>query len=140
MIFLIGFLFVLSISVCYFDWRYRIIPNWLCLLILLLSIYSIVVTKSSFEWFNFVILVPVSLLVWKVGIWGAGDSKLLLAFFPMIDSQYYLSTMIYIGFAGFVTVIAFLISKKFSDKNKFNSVPYGIPIALSCFITSVASI
>jgi len=99
-----------------------------------------VVTESSFEWFSFVILVPVSLLVWKVGIWGAGDSKLLLAFFPMIDSQYYLSTMIYIGFAGFVTVIAFLISKNFSDKNKFNSVPYGIPIALSCFITSVASI
>ncbi len=98
------------------------------------------ITKNPFEWLSFVILLPVSLLVWKVGIWGAGDSKLLLAFFPMIDSQYYLSTMIYIGFAGFVTVIVFLISKKISDKNKFNSVPYGIPIALSCFITSVGSI
>lgn len=133
-------LLFLSILVCIYDWRLRKIPNYICIIIFCISIL-VLILKEEFDGLIYLLLaIPFFLIVWKVGIWGAGDSKLLLSFFPMIESQYYVTTVVFICLIGFATGVMFLIFKKISKKNKFNTVPYGIPIALSCFITSIASL
>ncbi|WP_083824833.1 A24 family peptidase [Vibrio ichthyoenteri] len=139
MLYFIIALFLFSILVCFYDWRYRIIPNYICVFIFLISILTLIMSGNYLNLLYFALFVPVSLLIWKLGIWGAGDSKLLLAFFPMIASDYYLATLMYICLTGFATGIIFLTYRRISRNNKFDTVPYGIPIALSCFITSIAS-
>ncbi|WP_114766335.1 prepilin peptidase [Vibrio rhodolitus] len=139
MILIILVLFILSFLVCFYDWNFRRIPNVIIILIFLLAVIKLLVSGDFSNFFWLAILVPILFLVWKVGIWGAGDSKLLLAFFPMINAQYYVATLCFIGLLGFITTLVFLVYKTVNKKIKFNTVPYGIPIALSCFLTSIAS-
>lgn len=139
MLAIILLLLILSLLVCIYDWRFREIPNYICIIIFLVSILVLILKGDFYNLIYFSLAIPLFLTVWKIGIWGAGDSKLLLAFFPMIESQYYVTTVVFICLMGFATGVMFLIFQKISRNNKFNTVPYGIPIALSCFITSIAS-
>ncbi|NLS13083.1 hypothetical protein HGP28_09295 [Vibrio sp. SM6] len=136
---MIAALMIFSLIACYYDWRWRIIPNLLCAAILLTG-FVIIAFRGDFpHWSALLITFVIAIALWRFRIWGAGDSKLLLAFFPMIDSQFYIATIAFIGLTGCATALIFLLYRRLSPCCKFNSVPYGIPIALSCFVTSVAS-
>ena len=132
-------LFFLSILVCIYDWKYRVVPNYICVIIFLIAILMLVLNDEFSNLWRFALAIPLTLIIWRIGILGAGDCKLLLAFFPMIATQYYVATVVFIGLTGFATVLVFLLFRRVSRNNNYNTVPYGIPIALSCFVTSIAS-
>ena len=137
---LIIILLVLSLLVCIYDWRSRIIPNYIVVCIFSVALVAVMLNGHYSQLINLMLFLPIAIALWKFGIWGAGDSKLLLAFFPMISSQYYIATICFIGLIGFITALIVIAYNRINKNKIFNSVPYGIPIALSCFLTSIASL
>ena len=82
----------------------------------------------------------VGVLLWYLKVLGAGDVKLLAALVIGIQPDLVTVTLISIGFMGGGLVLIMYIIGKIKRFNAYKKgIPYGIPIALSCFIFSTIS-
>ncbi|WP_373953955.1 prepilin peptidase [Vibrio pomeroyi] len=128
--------------VCFFDGKYRKIPNNLNKLALVFSIFvalynGYLMSSLPTAALYFIIF----FILWYLGVIGAGDVKLLFALIIGIQPELVTIALIFIGFLGGILVsIMYVIGKIAGVDSYKKGIPYGIPIALSCFIFSTVSI
>lgn len=128
--------------VCIFDWKHRKIPNNLNKIALVFNL--VVALLNGYLALSLPISIVcffVGVLLWYLRVLGAGDVKLLAALIVGIQPNLVTATLISIGFMGGILVIVMCVIGKVKRFNIYKKgIPYGIPIALSCFIFSTISI
>ncbi|MCF7507045.1 prepilin peptidase [Vibrio sp. L3-7] len=134
--------FLISIHVCFFDGKHRKIPNDLNKIALIFSI--LVALHNGYLMSSLPIAVlcfVVFFILWYLRVIGAGDVKLLCALIIGIQPDLVVITLIYIGFlGGFLVFTMYIVGKIRGIPSFAKGIPYGIPIALSCFFFSTISI
>ncbi|WP_051997519.1 prepilin peptidase [Grimontia indica] len=121
-----------SIVVLLSDISHRRISNKLnlivCFICLSLAVFS---EDYSLQLSQSVLILGVGLVLFLLGILAAGDTKLFSSYALIIDSKYFLLSVVMIGIFGFFTaIIIFLINRY--RKSSVRGVPYGVPIVVSC--------
>ncbi|MFB9227479.1 A24 family peptidase [Vibrio lentus] len=134
--------FLILVCVCFFDGKQRKIPNNLSKTALIFSIFVALHNGHLMSSLPIAVLCfVVFLILWYLRVIGAGDVKLLCALIIGIQPELVTATLIFIGFLGGFLVSAMYIVGKIKGLPSFaKGIPYGIPIALSCFIFSTVSI
>lgn len=139
---------VLLVSAVYLDWRYRQLPNWLSLLVLLSGVATLLLQQAlasasydelGLRMLTALLLILAALPVYYLGGLAAGDIKLIAALsvwfeFEQLKTFLLLTTLI----GGFLALIIIcynfcltLLSFRYqSNKTKITTVPYGIAISL----------
>lgn len=134
--------FLILSFVCFFDGWHRKIPNNLNKIALIFS--NIVALNNGYLMSSLPIAIlcfVVFFILWYLKVIGAGDVKLLCALIIGIQPNLVTITLICIGFLGGFLVFAMYIVGKVRGLPSFTKgIPYGIPIALSCFFFSTISI
>ncbi len=139
---LISLNLVTFILVCVFDGKYRVIPNNLCKFALVTNITIALIagylpSSITIMLISFVILI----VLWFLGVFGAGDVKLLCSLIVGIHPSLVTPAIITIGLFGGIQLTIMLILNVWNGKHSLTKgIPYGIPIALSCFLFSTLSI
>ena len=127
--------------VCIFDWKHRKIPNTLNKITLIANL--VVALLNGYLASSLPISIAcffIGVLLWYLKVLGAGDVKLLAALVIGIQPDLVTVTLISIGFMGGGLVLIMYIIGKIKRFNTYKKgIPYGIPIALSCFIFSTIS-
>ncbi|WP_152469222.1 prepilin peptidase [Vibrio sp. THAF190c] len=121
-------IFICLLLVCYSDIKHRKIPNYLTALAAIFCI-SLSYFNNGFNEYSVIIASIVSILLWRFGIFGAGDSKLIIALSCAISIKsmlyFFIVTLL---FGGFLVVIDFLYSKIKKTKG-IRTLPYGVAIS-----------
>ena len=139
---------VLLASAVYLDWRYRQLPNWLSLLVLLSGVATLLLQQAlasasydelGLRMLTALLLILAALPVYYLGGLAAGDIKLIAALsvwfeFEQLKTFLLLTTLI----GGFLALIIIcynfcliLLSFRYQgNKTKITTVPYGIAISL----------
>ncbi|CAM3795033.1 Type IV leader peptidase family protein [Vibrio aerogenes CECT 7868] len=132
----------LSLIVCFYDLRERIIPNSVCLIIftiaLMISPVSVTVVWAA----QVTGVVCLLLVFYRYQVWGGGDIKLLLAFLPAISEKFLLLTMTLIGLTGGVLCAFYLVYGAWTDMEQVRKkgLPFGIPVCFACLFGITASL
>lgn len=134
--------FLIIIYVCFSDGTNRKIPNNLNKIALAFSILVALHNGHLMTSLPIAVLCfVVFFILWYLRVIGAGDVKLLCSLIIGIEPKLVTATLITIGFLGGILVsIMYLIGKIAGFDSYKKGIPYGIPIALSCFIFSTVSI
>ncbi|WP_353505929.1 A24 family peptidase [Vibrio apostichopi] len=134
--------FLILVCVCFFDGKHRKIPNNLSKTALIFSIFVALYNGYLMTSISIAILCFfVFFILWYVKVIGAGDVKLIGALIIGIQPDFAIITLIFIGFfGGGLVSIMYIIGKAAGFDSYKKGIPYGIPIALSCFIFSTISI
>ncbi|MDG3085995.1 prepilin peptidase [Vibrio hannami] len=127
-------IFILVITICIIDFRIRTIPNKLLALVALLVVSHCFLYGQVSNLIFFIPSIIVGGIVWYIGLWGAGDAKLMAILAPLIDLDYYLTTVILILMAGGIQAIISLVALKLSDTKQPAGIAYGVSIAFGCFL------
>jgi prepilin peptidase CpaA len=131
----------ISILICYSDIRYRKIPNEYCLMVLVLSL--ILWVSSERDWgtitISLIFLIG-GFFLFIIGVWGAGDAKLIASFSPLFDPSL-LPLGFFITASTGVTIgaIQIAISYLFGNNEKHRGVPYAVAICVGSLFTALAS-
>jgi prepilin peptidase CpaA len=126
-------------AACVFDWRSRMIPNWLNAAIALLAL--------PFWWASGVALWPgvaielgialavllVFAFAFQLGLMGGGDVKMLAALALWLPPAAVLQLLVIMSVAGGVLTVAMLIPHRIARKAEQLEIPYGIAIAFAGF-------
>ena len=130
---IILFYFILCITVCIYDIRYRTIPNKTIKIIFFLSIITSVYQGYFLNSTLYFIYTLVTFLIfWYLGLIGGGDVKAICSFTIGIKPDLIVFYFISIGLIGAVQVMFMLTYDYFFKKSKIKiGIPYGIPISIS---------
>lgn len=131
---------ILSFAVIYSDLRYRVIPNALVFSVLMTVLVYCYQFEVLGQWLYAIPVFGTGFFLWWLGMFGAGDVKLLTVLAPAIDPDYHLFTFLIIVFSGGIVAVATLIYARLKGKNQKITVPYGVPIALGCWLGILASL
>lgn len=141
----IGVLTVLAAIGAAFDLATRRIPNWFNLLVLLAGAGFAIATLPWEQFLghfgHFVAALVASMLLFRLGAWGGGDAKFYSAiaiWFPLAQGP--LLAML-TALAGLVLVVAvYVSSKKETRKQRLDSLPYGLAIAIGAIGLALLSL
>ena len=102
--------FFLFSIICYIDIRYYKIPNWSVILILILGLYYQYLENKEILVFLYYILlffivIFFGLGLFLLGVWGAGDAKLLAASIFLVD----LSNIAYFICGCFICAVLWVV-------------------------------
>lgn len=130
---------LLLVIACYCDVRWRLIPNWLTLSILLLGWGQCLLTAPSFLPIN--LLLTLAFLLVGLGIFalawlGAGDIKLIVALSSWIQWQQALSFIVIFTLLGGVLAFIVIIYNRlccYLGSTPIQDLPYGLAISSSAF-------
>lgn len=131
---------ILVLLVIYSDIRFRTISNTLVMAVFLAVLAYCYQSDVLGQWLYAIPVFCIGFLLWWLGAFGAGDVKLLTVLVPAIDPAYHLFTFLIIAFSGGIVVVATLIHARLKAKNGKITVPYGVPIALGCWLGILASL
>lgn len=121
--------------VCYTDWRYRRIDNWVIVYLVLAGVTMLHLSGSAAMPVlkQSVVVLAVGYLAWQLDLVGAGDAKL---FFGM--SLWHVGEMavfvLYMSIIGAAVALPYLVlraSRRRHGKSPDRGVPYGIAIVLA---------
>ena len=131
------------IGVCFFDLRYRQIPNWLCVIIAVLAfIYALINQQMMAGLMAASITFVIGLVLFAGNVMGAGDGKLASALaLALLPSQLFDALMLTL-FIGGILAILYLIKDRIifiKEPKKTRGLPYGIAIALGFYLTIMAN-
>lgn len=135
-------LLMLLVLLCIYDWLFRRIPNIVVISIGLIGIYSFFYRDGNLHniliWFAYF---SAGITLFYMGLFGAGDVKLILMLLLCIDSTFWLAfTLLVFIVGGIWALIYFYISQYFPSQKDFNGLPYAFPIAFSAVIfTSIST-
>ncbi|CZF81113.1 Type IV leader peptidase family protein [Grimontia celer] len=125
-------LITISMVIVYSDIKERKISNRLNLAVLACCLLIAYENKSiELHILRGFIVVFFGMFLFSLGIIGAGDVKLFSAYALIIDSQFWLLTLVSITFVGGFVAIFILLKSKFLKSSRIRGVPYGFPIVVS---------
>jgi len=143
MLILLWWLFITTICVyiCWIDVRERKISNnsvfWLCSLLFI----SVLIYNSEVYFCQPAIVLFCGILLWKLGIFGAGDVKLASVFSILISPDYYLLVVVMMLVLGGIEALMYIIVKKLKPTlYTQNGIPFAPPIVVSGLFGIAASI
>lgn len=121
-------IFICLLLVCYSDIKHRKIPNYLTALT---AVFCILLSyfNNGFDEYSVIIASIVSILLWRLGIFGAGDSKLIIAlsFAIAFNSMLYFFVVTLL-FGGILVVVDF-VYYKIKKVEGIRALPYGVAIS-----------
>ena len=136
MLFLILILLLMTVVYILFtDITKRQIYNNQVMAILVLSLVCSGLT--AFAPLPYLLAVITGLVLYAIGVFAGGDIKLILAFLPAIQLQYWSLVLMLIAIVGGILAIGYLAygwSTKQMQEVRERGLPYGVPIALSGYI------
>ncbi|KKD60219.1 hypothetical protein RN22_12110 [Grimontia sp. AD028] len=125
-------LITISALIVYSDVKERKISNRLSLAVLACCLFIAYGNESiELHILRGFIVFFVGVIFFSLGIVGAGDVKLFSAYALIIDSQFWLLTLVAITFVGGFTAIFIFIKSKLLKNSSIRGVPYGLPIVVS---------
>ncbi|PMI38840.1 hypothetical protein BCT30_03450 [Enterovibrio norvegicus] len=114
------------------DLKYRKISNFFVLTILTICILISVREPSlSIHVDQSILVLLVGLVLFRVGVLAAGDTKLFAVYSLVINPEYIQLSIFLIAFIGGIVAVPIFVKKYFSESKADRGVPYGIPIVLS---------
>ncbi|PSW07391.1 A24 family peptidase [Photobacterium lipolyticum] len=140
---LLSLLGLIVLYVSYSDIRYRLIPNWVCVVIFSLSLllaieqHQVIVGLLSTT-----IVFCTSLLLFYFRIIAAGDGKLAAALAAALLPGQLLNAVILTLLAGGALAAFYLIKDRLILKKKpgeDRGLPYGVAISFGFYLTIVAN-
>lgn len=131
-----------SAIVCYYDIRYRKIPNRLVSVIALVGIGFVLMEAKYSHLIHAVAILIVGAGLFKFRVLAAGDSKLLAALSLMILPKYLLLTILTTTFLGGLLAISqWALSHAFHrPQGIYVGVPYGVPICIASLLGIAVSL
>tara|TARA_Y100000588_G_scaffold75937_1_gene79211 strand:- start:8974 stop:9405 length:432 start_codon:yes stop_codon:yes gene_type:complete len=134
-----GFFFCL-ISICIFDLYKRRIPNLLIVLLFLVLVSANLIGQLNYHVSSFLVVAVSSLLLWKIGVWGAGDVKLLAVLSLFTSPDFLLTSIVVVLVVGGGVALCELLASKIWSSRETKGVPYGLAICVGGCIGILASI
>lgn len=138
---------ILAAAGAWLDWRYRLLPNWLCAIVLAAGLGLVLARGGAPDVIPHLIHAAVALLVGMAlfagGLIGGGDAKFyaaLAAWFPLSDG---FRLLLLVGLAGMVLTIglwATVWRRKADypeDTGNVRTVPYGVAIGAGALFGTV---
>ncbi|MEZ8881258.1 prepilin peptidase [Vibrio lentus] len=132
----------ISLSVMYEDIISRRISNFRCLLLLMVTLPVFLLHGQSISLFYSVGVVVIGVVLNKISVLGAGDSKLLAAYSLAIKPEYLYPILLLIICFGGLLSLGYYIFEKIKNTETVNQrgVPYGVPICLGSYLGVLASL
>lgn len=131
----------ISIFICYSDIRYRKIPNEYCLVVFFLSL--IIWLSSELGWERIgisLIVLIIGFFLFIIGVWGAGDAKLITSFSPLFEpSLLPLGFFIIASTGASIGVMQIVMSNIFNNSDNSRGIPYAVAICVGSLFTALAS-
>lgn len=123
------------------DISLRRISNEVCLLVICISTISAALHGFFLpSLLNSVIVFLVFFLIWRLGIMGAGDVKLIAAYSIGIVPELLIGNLVFIGLIGGVQISVMYINGILRGTTPFDKgIPYGVAISISGVIFSYIS-
>lgn len=123
------------------DISKRKIGNKVCLLVICLSVVSAIshgfVVSSIL---NSIVIFIVFFIIWRLGVMGAGDVKLISGYSIAIVPELIIANFVFIGLIGGVQVSVMYIVSLVRGTTPFDKgIPYGVAISISGVILSYVS-
>ncbi|MDK9738699.1 prepilin peptidase [Vibrio sp. D404a] len=132
-------LFLILMSICYFDIRKRKIPNTAVFLLLIFLIISTLVYEINIYYISFFITLFICFTLWMLGIWGAGDVKLLTVLSLFISPGFLFASILVVLVVGGVAALCEYLTTKVIPSRKSKGVPYGVAICVGGCVGILAS-
>lgn len=136
--------FILTTICLFIGWRdlkSRIVSNTSVLLLGCVLLSSKVLHDSELYIVNSLLLLLLGMLLWKLGVFGAGDVKLASVFALSIDPEYLLLFLVIMLILGGIEALLYLLIKKLKPTRiVHDGLPFAIPIVLSGVFSVGASI
>jgi len=127
--------------VCWRDLKSRIVTNTSVIFLGCVLLTSKIVHGSELYFVNSLLLLLLGMLLWKLGLFGAGDVKLASAFALSIDPEYLLLFLVIMLILGGIEALLYLLIKKLKPTRiVHDGLPFAIPIVLSGVFSVGASI
>jgi len=137
---------------CWLDFRYRQLPNWLCLLALTTGLFF---TFLSDGWIGVglagahaMVALLFGMVLFASGLFGGGDAKYyagLAGWFPITQALFLLVS---VALSGLILTLIMLLSLRKRSRanlgvlggktdNAFDKVPYGVAIAIGALMSGI---
>lgn len=127
--------------ICWFDLKKRVISNTSVLLLGLILVGSLVIHDSEIYLLNSALVLLIGFILWKLGVFGAGDVKLASVFTLFIHPDYQLLALVLVLVLGGLEALIYLSIKRFTPNSiAHDGLPFAIPIVCSGFFCVGASI
>jgi len=132
---------MLSVSVIYFDCRYRRISNNVCVIILFISLYLAVEGDNIFLHLTSGLIIFLSTaILFKFKTFGAGDSKLATAYsIALLPNQLLDAVILTLLFGGLLSLFYLIKDRLILKKSREDErgLPYGVAISFGFYITII---
>lgn len=122
---------------CYTDLKSRTISNKLVVIIFILAILNFLFGQGQLNYGASAIFLICGLLMFYCRLVGAGDIKLITALLITIPVNNVLFFLVVITFFGLPLAIFAIIYKRFKKTEGGITLPYGLAISASYFLTSI---
>ena len=124
--------------VCYTDWRYRRIDNWVVVYLVLAGLLGLYLSEEAVVSVlkQSCAILAIGWLVWRPGLVGAGDAKLFfgLSFWHVGEIAAFALYMSIIGAAVALPYLLLHAWRRRQGVELDRGVPYGIAIILSSVV------
>ena len=134
---MLSWLLTVFLGLClYFDTRYRQLPNWLNLLILVTGLFSLLTPSLNVELIMdrllaIIIVSGFGAILYRFAWLGGGDIKLAIALSPWLGCDKLVSFFVLMTLAGGLLAILLLSYNLIANTlhlKKVSTLPYGIAI------------
>lgn len=122
---------------CYTDIKYRIISNYVVIIIFILAILNFAFGQGTLNYGASGIFLVCGLLMFYCRLVGAGDIKLITVLLITIPRDSVLFFLVVIAFLGLPMAIVALVYKHVKKIKRGVTLPYGLAITGSYILTSV---
>ena len=86
------------------------------------------------------IILIVGFFLFIIGVWGAGDAKLIASFSPLFDPEFLALGFFIIASTGAsIGVMQIVMSHIFNNSDNSRGIPYAIAICVGSLFTALAS-
>lgn len=142
-------LFLLGALGCYQDVRWRVLPNWLCLLTLLLgTTYGAMIGGTdavSMALVHSGIALIIGMALFHFRLIGGGDAKFYTAMAAWFSIHDGLRLLVSVSVSGLILLLAWFAYRRLMKKSisvhaedSFSKLPYGVAIASGSLVTYIA--
>ncbi|NRA72411.1 MAG: prepilin peptidase [Gammaproteobacteria bacterium] len=140
---MLGWLLTVLLGLClYFDIRYRQLPNWLNLLILVTGLFSLLTPVLSVDLIidrllAIIIISSIGAIIYRFSWLGGGDIKLVIALSPWLGYDKLINFFVLMTLAGGLLAILLLSYNQIANTlhvKKISTLPYGIAIVAGAMV------
>lgn len=132
--FCLSITWLILITVCYSDIRYRIISNKQVIILLTIILLNYLFSSGELSYISAIIFLIIGIFLFYFGLVGAGDIKLISVLLLSIPNNEIMDFLMIMALLGIPLALIVLIKKIFT-KTK-STIPYGIAISLSYMIVT----